>query len=62
MKPTRPVRPTATGGSRALTPTKYGYHVTNAAKLQKYHDSGQIYGPVFVFLDIDEAKKFRRRT
>ena len=45
-----------------MTPTRYGYHVTNAEKLKKYQESGKIFAPVFLFTDIDEAKKLRRRN
>ena len=60
MKVQRPLKP-AQAGSRALTPTRYGYHVTNAAKLQKYQTSGQIFAPVAAFTEFDDAVAFRRR-
>jgi hypothetical protein len=60
MKLTRPIRPASTG-SRALTPTAFAYHVTNAAKLKKYQQSGAIFAPVAAFTDVDDAVTFRRR-
>ena len=63
MKLQRPLKPTAApaSGSRALTPTQYGYHVTNAQKLKKYQQSGSVYAPVAAFTDFDDAVAFRRR-
>lgn len=60
MKLHRPLTPASTG-SRALTPTTYGYHVTNAAKLKQYQQSGAIFAPVSAFTDFDDAVTFRRR-
>ena len=59
MKLHRPLKPASTGQSRAVTPS--AYHVTNAAKLRKYQQSGAIFAPVSAFTDIDDARTFRRR-
>lgn len=57
MRDVPPIQPTA---QRRAVDQAYGYYCTNAAMLQKFKKSGQINAPVFLWREVESARKMVR--